>query len=141
MPRRRGDPSSTVAPGRWQLPGGSVDTPGDGERLGTTAPRQNAARELAEEIGVDAAPDDLGLGATSRGQNGNIGVLHKAPLQPRAVLHERYAAVAAAAQAAGSAPEFDEIEFLYAPTDLKALSGPLVDYLAPVVHRHLGMPW
>ncbi|MCW7940548.1 NUDIX hydrolase [Streptomyces hygroscopicus] len=132
--------SSTIAPGRWQLPGGSVDAPDDGEQLSSATLRKNAARELAEETGVDAVPDDLELWAASRGKNGNIGILYKAPPQPRAVLHERYATVAATEHAAGSAPEFDEIDFLYDPTDLKALSGPRVDFLAPVVHRYLGTP-
>lgn len=39
---------STAAPGRWQLPGGSVEPPEDGAPLDTAALRRNATRDPAD---------------------------------------------------------------------------------------------
>ncbi|MEU6551516.1 NUDIX domain-containing protein [Streptomyces sp. NPDC046915] len=126
----------TAAPGRWQLPGGNVEPPGPGEDLDLAALRRHAARELAEEIGSDTAPDALTLRLATRGRGGSVGVLFLAPPCPAALLHERYAALAAAEKAEGHDPEFDRITLLRSPDELTALDGPHVDYLEPVV-RHL----
>ncbi|MEU5591682.1 NUDIX domain-containing protein [Streptomyces sp. NPDC020298] len=126
----------TAAPGRWQLPGGNVEPPGSGEDLDVAALRRHAARELAEEIGSDTVPEALTLRLATRGSNGSVGVLFLAPPCPAALLHERYAALAATEKAEGHDPEFDRITLLRSPDELTALDGPLVDYLEPVV-RHL----
>ena len=71
--------SSTAAPGRWQLPGGSMEPPSAHEPLDLAALRRHAARELVEETGADTAPEDLTLWVVTRGENGSIGVLFLAP--------------------------------------------------------------
>ncbi|MGW7199534.1 NUDIX hydrolase [Streptomyces chryseus] len=50
---------STAAPGRWQLPGGSVEPPQAGGVLDESAVVRQAARELVEELGIGAAPETL----------------------------------------------------------------------------------
>lgn len=52
---------STAAPGRWQLPGGSVEPPREGEALDESALAAQAARELREELGIGVAGGDLKL--------------------------------------------------------------------------------
>ncbi|WP_454367810.1 hypothetical protein [Streptomyces ambofaciens] len=59
---------STAAPGRWQLPGGSVEPPHDGAVLNEVALAGQAAREPAEELGVAAAAEDLELWVVTRGE-------------------------------------------------------------------------
>ncbi|WP_420712534.1 NUDIX hydrolase [Streptomyces sp. CB00316] len=63
---------STAAPGRWQLPGGSVEPPQDGAVLDESALAGQAARELAEELGSSAAAKDLRLWVVTRGENGSV---------------------------------------------------------------------
>ncbi|WP_455351330.1 NUDIX hydrolase [Streptomyces sp. SYSU K217416] len=127
--------SSTAAPGRWQLPGGSIEPPEDQEALDEAALRHHAARELAEETGVDAAPEDLTLWAVTRGEHGSIGLVFLAPCQPASVLGERFAAVVAAEQVLGREPELDKIALVRSPAQLAELA-PQVDYLEPVVRRY-----
>ncbi|MDW8478344.1 NUDIX domain-containing protein [Streptomyces scabiei] len=128
--------AATAHPGRWHLPGGSVEHPDADTPLDTTALRHNAARELLEELGIDTAPDELKLWALTRGDHGNIGVHFVAPPQPTTALNDRFTAVVSAATAVGQAPELDRITFIHAPADLKALDGPHADYLAPLVDRY-----
>ncbi|MFD3381960.1 MULTISPECIES: NUDIX hydrolase [unclassified Streptomyces] len=126
----------TAAPGRWQLPGGSVEYPDGNDPLDTAALRHNAARELAEEIGIDTSPQDLTLWGITRGTTGNIGVHFVAPRRPASLLRERFEAVVSSATASGIEPELDQIAFVQCPADLGTLHGPHVDYLGPVVHQY-----
>ncbi|MCX4515914.1 NUDIX domain-containing protein [Streptomyces sp. NBC_01619] len=128
--------SSTAAPGRWQLPGGSVEPPEAHGALDETALRLHAARELSEETGVEPPPEELGLWAVTRGEHRSIGLVFLAPAQPTAVLRERFEAVTAAEQALGRDPELDRIALVSCPADLVNLEGPHVDYLGPVVRRY-----
>src|SRR5262249_15138535 len=66
--------ASTAAPGRWQLPGGSVEPPGGGQQLDVAALGRHAARELAEETGTEVAGEELRLWVVTRGEHGNVGV-------------------------------------------------------------------
>lgn len=125
--------SSTATPGRWQLPGGSAEPPEDHEALDEAALRRHAARELAEETGVDLPPEELSLWAVTRGEHRSIGVVFLAPPRPAAVLAERFEAVTAAEQALGRDPELDRIALVSSPAELADLDGPHVDYLEPVV--------
>ncbi len=127
--------ASTAAPGRWQLPGGSVEPPEGREVLDEAALRRHAARELAEETGVNTAPDDLTLWVVTRGGNGSIGVFYRAPSRPASVLRERFSALVSAEQTRGRDPEFREVALVRSPADLSDLAGPQVDYLGPVVRR------
>ncbi|WP_066935644.1 NUDIX hydrolase [Microtetraspora fusca] len=127
---------TTASPGRWQLPGGSVEPPDDHEPLDVAALRRHAARELVEETGIDTASDDLTLWGVTRGENGSIGVLFLAPCQPAALLRKRFAALVSAETALGREPELDRIAFVRSPAELADLGGALVDYLEPVVRRY-----
>ncbi|MCK7624423.1 NUDIX domain-containing protein [Streptomyces sp. RS10V-4] len=125
----------TAAPGRWQLPGGSVEPPRDGEVLDEGALRRQAARELAEEIGVEADPEVLRLWLATRGENASVGLTYLAPALPETELRMRFAAGVAAERAAGREPEFDAITLVRTADDLAGLV-PQADYLAAVVGRY-----
>ncbi|MFI6055938.1 NUDIX hydrolase [Streptomyces violascens] len=129
---------STAAPGRWQLPGGSVEPPPDGGGLDEVVLAGQAARELAEELGIVAAASVLRLWVVTRGENGSIGLTYLAPALPEAALCEGFAAAAAADRVQGREPELDDMALVRAPAELAALSGPHADYLAPVVCRFMG---
>ncbi|WP_433417626.1 NUDIX hydrolase [Microtetraspora malaysiensis] len=127
---------TTASPGRWQLPGGSVEPPDDHERLDVAALRRHAARELVEETGVDTPPDDLTLWGVTRGKRRSVGVLFLAPCQPEALLRERFAALVSAETALGREPELDRIALVRSPAELADLGGARVDYLERVVRRY-----
>ncbi|MEV5998997.1 NUDIX domain-containing protein [Streptomyces griseomycini] len=129
--------SWTTSPGRWQLPGGSVEPPPDGEPLDPAALRRHAARELAEETGVDTPADALTLWRATRGANGSVGILFRAPPRPAAWLHGRHATLTATERALGRTPELDRLALVRSPADL---TGPHVSYLVPVLRRHSGTP-
>ncbi|MGW0821686.1 NUDIX hydrolase [Streptomyces sp. NPDC002845] len=126
----------TAAPGRWQLPGGSVEPPADHRPLDLAALRRHAARELVEETGVVTPSDDLTLRLVTRGENGSVGVLFHAPPLPASLLRERFAGLVASETALGREPEFDRIAVLRAPDELTGLGGTRSDYLEPVVRRY-----
>ncbi|MFH9575610.1 NUDIX hydrolase [Streptomyces sp. NPDC017454] len=128
----------TTAPGRWQLPGGSVEPPQDGAVLDESALAGQAARELAEEVGVGTAVEDLRLWVVTRGENGSVGLTYLAPALPEASLRADFAAVAAAERAQGREPELDGIALVRSPDELVGLAGPHADYLEPVVRRFSG---
>ncbi|MFF3315090.1 NUDIX domain-containing protein [Streptomyces sp. NPDC003035] len=127
--------SSTAAPGRWQLPGGSVEPPEEQETLDEVALRRNAARELAEETGLDTGAEDLTLWAVTRGENRSIGLSFLAPPRPEAELRERFQTVTAAEKAQGREPELDRIALVRSAAELAELKGPHADYLEPIVTR------
>ncbi|WP_415954383.1 NUDIX hydrolase [Streptomyces sp. KLOTTS4A1] len=126
---------STAAPGRWQLPGGSVEPPKDSAPLDETALAAQAARELSEELGIDVAPDRLRLFAVTRGENTSVGVTYQSPTLPEAEVREAFAAVTAVERARGVEPELDELALVRAPRELAGLVGPHADYLEPLVAR------
>ncbi|MCX4852688.1 NUDIX hydrolase [Streptomyces canus] len=125
--------SSTAAPGRWQLPGGSVEPPTGDEPLDEPALRRHAAVELAEETGVDLPAADLTRCLVTHGEDGQVGVLYLAPPLPASSLRESFMALVAAETARGRASEFDRIAFVGSPAELPDLDGPHVDYLDPLV--------
>ncbi len=128
---------STAAPGCWQLPGGSVEPPTQKHtELGEAALRDHAARELAEETGINAAGEELRLWALTHSRNRNVGVLYLAPPRPADLLRSGFEAATAAEHARGAEPEFDRIAFVRSAAQLADLDGPQVDHLHPVVHRH-----
>jgi 8-oxo-dGTP pyrophosphatase MutT (NUDIX family) len=126
---------STAAPGRWQLPGGSVEPPQDGAVLDESVLAGQAARELAEELGIGAAVEDLALWVVTRGENGSVGLTYLAPALPEAVLRAHFTAAAAAERVLGREPELDTIVLVRSPEELAGLDGPHADYLEPVVRR------
>ena len=128
--------NSTAAPGRWQLPGGSLEPPEGDAPLDLAALYRHAARELVEETGIDARPDDLTLWNVARAGNGGIGVLFRAPALPEARLRERFEAMAAAERAQGREPELDDIALIHSASQLPLLAGPHADYLEPIVSRY-----
>lgn len=127
---------STAAPGRWQLPGGSVEPPKEHDSLDEAALRRNAARELAEETGLDTRAEDLTLWAVTRGENRSIGLSFLAPSRSEAVLRERFEALTAAEKAQGHEPELDRIALVRSSAELGELKGPHADYLEPIVARY-----
>ncbi|MDT3439091.1 MULTISPECIES: NUDIX domain-containing protein [unclassified Pseudofrankia] len=129
--------SWTAAPGRWQLPSGTGEPPkAEGEPLDVDGLRALAARELREETGTEAAPEDLGLQCLVLSTQGDVGVLFHAPPRPVTSLRDQYASLLEAEKARGHDPELDQIAFVSAPGDLAALDGPTADYLALVLDRH-----
>ncbi|NED21466.1 NUDIX hydrolase [Streptomyces sp. SID9913] len=126
----------TTSPGRWQLPGGAVEPPPEGEMLTESDLREHAARELAEETGIEVPGDRLTLWQVTRGENGSVGVLYKAPPRPAPWLHGCFDALTTSERALGQAPELDRIALVHSPADLPRLAGPHVPYLRPVLSRH-----
>jgi 8-oxo-dGTP pyrophosphatase MutT (NUDIX family) len=126
---------STAAPGRWQLPGGSVVPPQVGAVLDETALAGQAARELAEELGIGAAAEDLELWVVTRGENGSVGLTYLAPALPETTLLAHFTAAAAAERVQGREPELDDIVPGGSPDELATLDGPHADYLEPIVRR------
>jgi 8-oxo-dGTP pyrophosphatase MutT (NUDIX family) len=126
---------STAAPGRRQLPGGSVEPPAEHDGLDASAVRRHAARELAEEVGVDLPPEELRLWAVTRGVHHSIGLVFLAPPRSAALLHECFEAVVAADRACGRDPELDRIALVRSVADVVDLDGPHADHLEPVVRR------
>ncbi|MCG6499751.1 NUDIX hydrolase [Kitasatospora sp. A2-31] len=120
---------ATATPGRWQPPGGSVEPRPDGRPLDTADLHREAARELAEETGIRAAPEELRLWAVTRGPYGSIGVLFLAPALPRALVCERFAALP-------PERELVEIAFVGSPAELARLAGPRAEYLGAALHRY-----
>ncbi|WP_406320155.1 NUDIX hydrolase [Streptomyces sp. NBC_01637] len=129
---------STAAPGRWQLPGGSVEPPQDGAVLDESALAGQAARELAEELGISAVAEDLKLWVVTCGENGSVGLTYLAPAIPEATLRASFTAAAAAERIQGCEPELDDIVLVRSPDELAALAGPHADYLKPIVRRFFG---
>jgi 8-oxo-dGTP pyrophosphatase MutT (NUDIX family) len=130
--------ASTAAPGRWQLPGGSVEPPDGHEPLDLAALRRHAARELVEETGIEAPSEDLVLWRVTLGAGGNVGALFTAPRRPAPLVRERFDAFVSSETAHGRDPELDRIALVRSPADLEGLPGPHVDYLEPVVRLHAG---
>ncbi|WCD91165.1 hypothetical protein KPP03845_200126 (plasmid) [Streptomyces xanthophaeus] len=128
--------SSTAAPGRWQLPGGTVEPPTGGVSLDLEALRRHASRELLEEIGRAVPPDDLSLWAVTRGDRGNIGVHFRAPACPAATVTQQYTELVAAEAAQGRTPELDQITFVRSAADTGHLDGRSVDFLPVLAARH-----
>jgi 8-oxo-dGTP pyrophosphatase MutT (NUDIX family) len=126
---------STAAPGRWQLPGGSVEPPQDGSVLDEQALAGQAARELLEELGFGVPPEDLKLWIVTRGGNGSVGLTYLAPPLPEETLRAGFTAAAAAERAQGREPELDGIALVHSTDELAGLSGPHADYLEPIVRR------
>lgn len=125
--------SSTAAPRRWQLPGGSVEPPPDHEILDLDWLQRQASRELEEETGVEVQPAELGLWTVTRGHDGNIGVHFLAPPKSATFLHDRYSLLMSSEKAAGRTPEFDRIALAWSTADLRHLDGQKADYLGPVI--------
>ncbi|MGV4986515.1 NUDIX hydrolase [Streptomyces sp. NPDC001709] len=127
---------STAAPGRWQLPGGTVEPPVEQGELDLDALRAHAARELAEETGSDTPADALAPRLTTRGGHGSVGVMFTAPPRPARELYDRYAELVRKETVHGDDPEFDRVALIGSTADLERLEGPSVDYLRPVVRAY-----
>jgi 8-oxo-dGTP pyrophosphatase MutT (NUDIX family) len=125
----------TAAAGRWTVPGGSAEPPVDSADLSVDGLRAHAARELAEEIGIDVALTDLNLFAVSRGEFGNIGLHFRAPPLPEALLRKHHAELVEAEAARGAEAELEELATV--GTEAQALAlGYVFDYLPPLVGRY-----
>ncbi|MBV2151440.1 NUDIX domain-containing protein [Kitasatospora sp. SUK 42] len=127
--------ATTAAPGRWQFPGGNVEPPTAGRTLDEYELRRQACKELAEEIGLRVAPEDLALWAVTRGEHGNIGMHYQAPPLPVATLLQQFEALTESETANGRTPEFERITAVD-HTDAERLAGPHADYLKPLLIRH-----
>ncbi|MYZ11536.1 NUDIX domain-containing protein [Streptomyces sp. SID2999] len=129
---------TTSAPGRWQPPGGTLEPPCDGAALDLGLARAHAARELAEETGSDTPADALVAGPVVLGARGSLGFLFTAPPRPARELRERHAELARTETASGVAPEFDRVELIGSPAELRALPGPSASYLELAAGRFFG---
>jgi len=131
----RGAPT-TATPGRWTLPGGSVEPPADGHPLDEDALRRDAARELAEELGVRIPDEELRLFAVTRGRRfGSLGFHLLAPPVTSALLLRRHAELVVAETGRGAGPELDEVAFVSSAPEADRL-GPGADYLPQVLRRY-----
>ncbi|WP_329286487.1 NUDIX hydrolase [Streptomyces sp. NBC_00691] len=131
----RGAPT-TAAPGRWTLPGGSVEPPADGQPLDGDALRRDAARELAEELGFRIADAELRLFAVTRGRRfGSLGFHFRAQPVASALVLRRHAGLVTLETGHGAGPELDEIAFVSSPAEAGRL-GPGADYLPQVLRRY-----
>ncbi|MFE7843086.1 NUDIX domain-containing protein [Streptomyces sp. NPDC057474] len=129
--------SSTAAPGRWQLPGGTIEPPQEsGTSLDLEELRRHAARELAEEVGRDVPPGELELWTVTRGDKGNVGIHFRTPACPAATLTEQYTALVAGESAQGRTPELDRIAFIRSDADVVGLGGRSADFLSVLAARH-----
>ncbi|MEU3795936.1 NUDIX domain-containing protein [Streptomyces fructofermentans] len=129
--------SSTAAPGRWQLPGGTIEPPQESSTpLDIGELRRHAARELAEEVGRTVPPGDLELWAVTRGDQGNVGLHFRTPACPVGVLTERYNALVSAERTQGRIPELDRIAFIRSAVDVAELGGRSADFLPVLAARH-----
>ncbi|MFJ2190960.1 NUDIX hydrolase [Kitasatospora sp. NPDC087861] len=126
---------STAAPGRWQFPGGNVEPPTAGRTLDENELRRQAGKELAEEIGVHVAPEDLTLWTVTRGEHGNIGVHFQAPPLPAEVLRKQFEALTESEATNGRTPELEWITAVDR-TGVEGLEGPLADYLETLLAQH-----
>jgi len=125
--------ASTASPGRWQLPGGTVEPPAPGQVLDAGALRRHAAIELLEETGADVPAERLSLWLVSRASHGNTGVMYVAPPQPAEALTRIFAGHLRRERDSGRDPELTEIAFVRSAADLRALPDSRVDYLDDVV--------
>ncbi|MDQ1295773.1 MAG: hypothetical protein QG608_3660 [Actinomycetota bacterium] len=83
--------TDTATPGRLQLPGGAVEPPPAGEELDLPAVLRQAARELAEETGIDHDPGALHLwGLKTGGTHDDLGVIVIAPPLPHHEAHAHF---------------------------------------------------
>jgi 8-oxo-dGTP pyrophosphatase MutT (NUDIX family) len=127
--------ASTSSPGVIQFPGGNLEPPPLGQEITTTALRRHAAAELAEETGIDAAPDDLTLWVVACTTNGNVGFFFLAPSLPVEFIRQRHASVVLADRLMGREPEFAEVTLVTDAAGLALLDGQPADYLWPLVNR------
>lgn len=68
----------TASPRQWQLPGGNVEVPSEGQPLTEATLRRDACRELVEELGVLLDPADIALwGVKSGGAFGDVGIIYR----------------------------------------------------------------
>ncbi|WP_328940458.1 NUDIX hydrolase [Streptomyces sp. NBC_00250] len=131
----RGSPS-TAAPGGWTLPGGAVEPPEEGRPLDAGGLRREAVRELAEEVGVRIAAEELRLFAVTRGRRfGSLGFHFLAPPVAGALVRRRHAELVAAETGRGAGPELDAVAFVASPAEAARL-GPGADYLPQVLRRY-----
>lgn len=121
---------STAAPGRWQLPGGTVDPPAPGAKLTWESLREHAALELAEEIGAQCSAEDLSVWTAVQCPNGNVGVFFRSPYLPWQVLREGFEDLRRSQHVRDREPEFAEIDVVSGPDDVDALES-VADFLAP----------
>ncbi|MFJ6054692.1 NUDIX hydrolase [Streptomyces sp. NPDC092307] len=125
--------SHTSTPGRWQLPGGTMEPPPYGALLDTDGLRRHAARELAEEVGLAVPADELKLWAVTRSNLGNVGFhFWAAPSTPE-VIQGRYEALVRAELAEGGLPELDRLRLIRCQSDLPDLGSSVADYLQVLV--------
>ncbi|MET7758950.1 NUDIX domain-containing protein [Streptomyces sp. NPDC005389] len=128
--------STTAAPGRWTLPGGSVEPPGDGRPLDGAALRRDAVRELDEELGVRVADGEARLFAVTRGRRfGSLGFHFLVPPVTRDLVLRRHGELVAAETGHGAGPELDEVAFVTSPAEADRL-GPGADYLPQLLRRY-----
>ncbi|MFK0295399.1 NUDIX hydrolase [Streptomyces sp. NPDC090442] len=128
--------SWTATPGRWQLPGGSIEPPAPHQPLDASALQGHATRELSEETGVDTPPGDLTLRLMLRCARGSVGVVFQAPERPARWLRERHAALASTEAERGHGSEFDRVQLVGSTDELDGLGGSRAIYLTQVARRY-----
>ena len=127
--------SMSASPGRFQLPGGSVEPPEGTCGLNAESCAQNAGRELTEEVGIVLSLNDLTLWALIQAEHGNVGILYCAPKLPETLIRQRFELLVEDESAAGRVSEFCDIAFPGSPADLADIDGSVADHVGPVLER------
>lgn len=120
--------ATTASPGRLQLPGGNIES--DNTGLSLEVCRAAASRELAEEVGLDVAPQQLRLWRVKiGGEHDDIGLLFAVSnAVDEAKILDGFAQHTSKLIQAGQGPEFDKLLFL----DRPPFGRISVDYLSAV---------
>ncbi|GAA3628404.1 hypothetical protein GCM10022223_52210 [Kineosporia mesophila] len=125
----------TSGPGRWVLPGGSVEPPEPGKPLDESLLRDHAARELREETGLEVDPSRLERWAVLRNPIGNLGIFYRAAPMSEAMVRDRFTAHNAQQRLHGEEPELTDIHFVGGPADLDDLEGPAATSVPALLER------
>jgi 8-oxo-dGTP pyrophosphatase MutT (NUDIX family) len=123
----------------WVLPGGTMEPPAPGQALEEDLLRAHAARELAEETGLDTSPADLTRWAVVRNPEGKIGFFYHAPQIPEATVRQRFTTHLSDHHRRGEQPELTHIQFAETPRYLDALDGPLAATLPALLAHYAGV--
>ena len=125
----------TASGQRWVLPGGTMEPPAPGQPLDEDLLRAHAARELAEETGLDPEPADLTRWAIARNPNGNIGFFYRAHPITDTVARACFTQHLAELRRRSEQPELTQIHLAEQPYRFDTLDGPVAETVPALLAR------